>query len=284
MEARLTSSSAEVRILSEALIRFKPAFGGAGAHPPRPYLQLRDVHIQFGSKKVLDGITFSVMSGQTVCVIGRSGVGKSVSLRIIMGFLKPDNGRVIVAGEEITGYSDKEMEHIRRRVTMVFQSGALFDSLTVAENVAFPLRAREGYSDSEITEIVNELLRLVGLQSARDRLPAEMSVGLKRAVAIARALAAKPQAILYDEPTTMVDPIMARRLVSLIAKLKNEMKLTSVVVTHDMRVVEKLAEDIVFFDDGHVVFDGSFAEMQRSNLPIVREFLELDKLDLSEIV
>jgi phospholipid/cholesterol/gamma-HCH transport system ATP-binding protein len=250
----------------------------------KPYLQFRDVHIEFGSNRVLEGVSFSVMRGQTVCIVGKSGVGKSVCLRIAMGFLKPSQGRVLVAGEDITDYSEDELERIHKKLTMVFQSGALFDSLTVAENVAFPLETREELPAETIARRVDELLELVGLEDERNLYPEEISVGEKRGVAIARALAAKPEAILYDEPTTMVDPIMARRLTALIAKLKDNMKLTSVIVTHDMRMLEKLGEEVVFLDNGHVVFDGNVAEMEKSPVPIVRDFIRLDRFDIREML
>ena len=174
----------------------------------RPYLALQKVSISFGSKLVLDDVTFAVMPGETVCVMGRSGVGKSVCLRLLMGFLKPDSGRVIVAHEDITDFSDQQLAHIHKKVTMVFQSGALFDSLTVGENVAFPLRELGGVDEAQIDENVDSMLDMVGIRAERDRLPAEISMGMRRSVAIARAIAEKPEAVLYDEPTTMVDPMM----------------------------------------------------------------------------
>ncbi len=165
-----------------------------------------------------------------------------------MGFLKPDSGRVIAGCEDITDLSEEELDRIHKKVTMVFQSGALFDSLSVWENVAFPLRERENLDEEEIGRRVDRLLEMVGAIHIRDLLPSEVSTGLKRSVAIARALAANPEAVLYDEPTTMVDPIMARRLGDLIVTLKTQLKLTSLVVTHDMRLAEKLADHIIFLD------------------------------------
>lgn len=201
-----------------------------------------------------------------------------------MGFLRPTKGRVLVAGEDISQYSESEMERMHKRVTMVFQSGALFDSLTVAENVAFPLLQREGVSEVEIAKIVDDLLVQVGLRDVSNRYPAEISVGEKRAVAIARALAATPEAILFDEPTTMVDPIMAKKLTALIEKLKSEMKITSVIVTHDMQMLEALGGKIVFLEEGKVLFDGKFEEMERSPFPIVKEFLRLGRFGLEDMM
>ena len=174
---------------------------------PQPYLQFQDVSKAFGDNVVLDHVSFDVLPGETVCILGRSGVGKSVALQHIMGFLKADSGRVIVAGEDITGYIEEQMEGIRKKVTMVFQNGALFDSLTVRENVAFPLRESRGLNEEQIFQIVDGLLQMVGVQEMRDLLPSDLSTGLKRSVAIARALAAQPECVLYDEPTTMVDPL-----------------------------------------------------------------------------
>src|SRR5437899_7132473 len=194
-----------------------------------PYIEFRDVSKAFGDNVVLEHVSFDVLTGETVCILGRSGVGKSVSLHHIMGFLKPDSGRVVVATEDITGYTEEQLEAIRKKVTMVFQNGALFDSLTVGENVAFPLRERQDLSEEQIFQIVDGLLEMVGVKQMRDLLPSDLSTGMKRSVAIARALAARPECVLYDEPTTMVDPLMGNLLGDLIARLKLQLHLTSVV-------------------------------------------------------
>jgi phospholipid/cholesterol/gamma-HCH transport system ATP-binding protein len=168
-----------------------------------------NVSISFDGRSVLEDVSFHVERGKTLCILGRSGVGKSVSLRMLMGFLKPDSGSILVEGREITTLSDVEMQEIRKRVTMVFQNGALFDSLKVRENVAFPLRERGSLEEDQIQQVVNRLLDLVGAEDVGDALPASLSTGRRRAVAIARALAAQPEVVLYDEPTTMVDPLIA---------------------------------------------------------------------------
>ena len=245
----------------------------------KPYIEFQGVSKAFGEHRVLDNVSFNVLPGETVCILGRSGVGKSVSLHHIMGFMKPDAGRVIVAYEDITDYGEADLERIRKKVTMVFQNGALFDSLTVGENVAFPLRERGDLDEEQIYQVVDGLLDMVGVKPMRDLLPSDLSTGMKRSVAIARALAAQPEAVLYDEPTTMVDPLMAQLLGDLIKKLKFQLKLTSVVVTHDMRLAEKLADRVVFLHEAKVVFFGSPDEMARSSEPIVREFLALDELN-----
>jgi phospholipid/cholesterol/gamma-HCH transport system ATP-binding protein len=202
----------------------------------------------------------------------------------MMGFLKPDSGRVVVHGEDITDYSEEELERIQKKITMVFQNGALFDSLTVAENVAFPLRERGDLDEEQINQIVDTLLEMAKVRYLRDRLPAEITTGMKRSVAIARALAAQPQAVLYDEPTTMVDPVMGRVLGNLIVRLKAQLKLTSVVVTHDMRLSEKLADHIVFLDRAKIIFRGTVPEMKRSGETLVQQFLKLDNLDLQKLL
>jgi phospholipid/cholesterol/gamma-HCH transport system ATP-binding protein len=244
------------------------------------YIQFRDVSKAFGEKHVLSHVSFEVKTGETVCILGRSGVGKSVALQHILGFLKPDSGRVIVAYEDITNYPEKELERIRKKVTMVFQNGALFDSLTVGENVAFPLRERGDLSEEQILQIVSGLLNMVGVKEMADQLPAELSTGMKRSVAIARALASQPECILYDEPTTMVDPLMGQLLGDLMKRLKFQLHLTSVVVTHDMRLAKKLADRVVFLHESKVLFFGTHAAMEKCDEPIVQEFLKLDELDL----
>jgi phospholipid/cholesterol/gamma-HCH transport system ATP-binding protein len=245
-----------------------------------PYIEFRDVSKAFGDNVVLDHVSFEVMPAETVCILGRSGVGKSVSLHHIMGFLKADSGRVMVAGEDITDYAEEQLEPIRKKVTMVFQNGALFDSLSVGENVAFPLRETRDLNEEQIFQIVDGLLQMVGVQEMRDLLPSDLSTGMKRSVAIARALSARPECVLYDEPTTMVDPLMAQLLGDLIKRLKIQLNLTSIVVTHDMRLAKKVADRIVFLYEGKAIFFGTYAEMEKCQAPIVQEFLELDELKI----
>jgi ABC-type transporter Mla maintaining outer membrane lipid asymmetry ATPase subunit MlaF len=246
--------------------------------PVQPYIEFKDVFKSFGDNEVLHDVSFQALPGETLCILGRSGVGKSVSLHHIMGFLKPDSGRITVAFEDITDYNEDELERIRKKVTMVFQNGALFDSLTVGENVAFPLRERHDLDEAQIFQIVDGLLDMVGVKPMRDQLPSDLSTGMKRSVAIARALAAQPECILYDEPTTMVDPLMATLLGNLIQKLKDQLKLTSVVVTHDMRLAKKLADRIVFLHEARAIFVGTVQEMEHAPDEVVRQFLELDAL------
>ncbi len=245
-----------------------------------PYIAFENVSKSFGDFVVLKDVSFFVNPGETLCILGRSGVGKSVSLQILMGFLKPDRGTVLVAGQDISGLSEREMQVVRSKVTMVFQNGALFDSITVGENVAFPLRERRDMEEDQILQIVRGLLEMVGVAGMENMLPSDLSTGMKRSVAIARALAAQPAAVLYDEPTTMVDPLMAHLLGDLIQRLKAQLHLTSIVVTHDMRFAEKLADRVVFLHEGTARFFGTTEEMRQTRDPVLHEFLALDELVL----
>jgi phospholipid/cholesterol/gamma-HCH transport system ATP-binding protein len=241
------------------------------------YIEFRHVFKTFDHPVLVDS-NFSVNPGETVAIIGRSGVGKSVTLSHMMGFLKPDSGRIIVAHEDITDFPETELRRIRRKVTMVFQSGALFDSMTVAENVLFSLELRRDYDEKNKEDVVEGLLRMVDIYEARDAYPADLSTGYKRAVAISRALAAQPQCILYDEPTTMVDPIMSDHLGSLMLRLKSQLHLTSVVVTHDLDLMYKVADRVVFLYEGGVIYFGPVADLAKSQHPHIREFLEMDRV------
>ena len=245
---------------------------------PGSYISFEHIYKSFGDFVVLEDVSFCVLPGETLCILGRSGVGKSVSLQMLMGFLKPDSGIIRVAGENITGYSETQMQEIRRKVTMVFQNGALFDSISVGENVAFPLRERGELQEDQILQVVKGLLEMVGVAGMENLLPSDLSTGMKRSVAIARALASQPEAVLYDEPTTMVDPLMAHLLGNLIERLKQQLHLTSIVVTHDMRFARKLADRVVFLHGGKAHFFGTMEEMERSKDPILQEFLALDEL------
>jgi phospholipid/cholesterol/gamma-HCH transport system ATP-binding protein len=247
---------------------------------PGPYISFDHIFKSFGDFVVLHDVSFCILPGETLCILGRSGVGKSVSLQMLMGFYKPDKGSIRVAGEDICGYTEKQMQEVRRKVTMVFQNGALFDSITVGENVAFPLRERKDLDEDQIQQVVRGLLEMVGVAGMDHLLPSDLSTGMKRSVAIARALASQPEAVLYDEPTTMVDPLMGHLLGNLIARLKTQLHLTSIVVTHDMRLARKLADRVVFLHEGAARFFGTMQEMDRSEDPILKEFLAMDELVL----
>jgi phospholipid/cholesterol/gamma-HCH transport system ATP-binding protein len=241
-----------------------------------PIISFSNISISFGENPTLKDVSFFVERGKTLCILGRSGVGKSVSLRMLMGFLRPDGGSIRVTGQEITTLDEAGMQEIRKRVTMVFQNGALFDSLSVHENVAFPLRERGEMDESHLNGTVDRLLSLVGAEDVTDHLPASLSTGRRRAVAIARALASQPEVVLYDEPTTMVDPIIARRLGSIIQRLKKQLGFTSIVVTHDMRFAKSLADSVLFLHQGRAQFFGPLNEFLASNDPEIKQFLTLD--------
>jgi phospholipid/cholesterol/gamma-HCH transport system ATP-binding protein len=240
---------------------------------PDHFISFSHVGISFDGRSVLEDVSFYVDRGQTLCIMGRSGVGKSVALRMLMGFLKPDEGSIHVEGQEITTLSEEGLRAIRKRVTMVFQNGALFDSLSVRENVAFPMRERGGMGEDEVQQSVDRLIGLVGAEDVLDALPASLSTGRKRAVAIARALAAKPEVVLYDEPTTMVDPIIARLLGDLIQRLKRQ-------VTHDTRFAERLADLVLFLHQGRALYFGPLPGFLASSDPDIQQFLALDAYTL----
>lgn len=274
------STNPEVEIPLETSGGEQPASDSAAGVSTGPFIAFENVSISFDDRIVLDDVSFSVDRGQTLCILGRSGVGKSVTLRLLMGFLKPDSGSVRMEEREITNLGEDGMQEIRKRVTMVFQNGALFDSLSVFENVAFPLRERGSLDEDQVQQIVDRLISMVGAEDVRDDLPASLSTGRRRAVAIARALASQPEVVLYDEPTTMVDPIIARRLGTIIQKLKRQLGFTSIVVTHDMRFAERLADTVLFLDQGRASFFGPLKDFLGSNDPDIQQFLALDAYEL----
>ncbi|HEX4001081.1 MAG TPA: ATP-binding cassette domain-containing protein [Candidatus Acidoferrales bacterium] len=244
-----------------------------------PYFEFRDVSKSFDDNVVLKHVSFHVEQGETAVIMGRSGVGKSVSLKLLLGFLQPDAGSIFIGGKDVTGWDEEQFAEIRCRATMVFQSGALFDSFTVAENVAFPLTSRGDHVDpAEIDRRVKELLEMLEVSQFADLLPSDLSTGTKRSVAIARALADEPEAILYDEPTTMVDPLMASHISDLILRLKKTLHKTAIVVTHDTHLAKKLADRVIFLHQGEVGFFGTWPEFENSTNPILRNFLQEDQL------
>jgi phospholipid/cholesterol/gamma-HCH transport system ATP-binding protein len=243
------------------------------------YIDFQHVYKTFDHPVLVD-VSFQVDIGETLAIIGRSGVGKSVSLGHIMGFLKPDQGRIFVAYQDITDFDEAQMREIRKKVTMVFQSGALFDSLTVAENILFSLELRSDYDEKNKEDVVDGLLSLVGMLQFREAYPADLSTGYKRAVAIARALAAQPECILYDEPTTMVDPLMSDTLINLMLKLKRELRLTAVVVTHDLDLMRRVGDKVVVLYQGQAIYFGPVKDLEKSEHPHIREFLAMDRVEL----
>ena len=242
------------------------------------FFEFRDVCKAFDERPVLDHVSFTVKHGETCVIMGRSGVGKSVTLKHIMGFLRADAGHVIVDGEDVTNYTEAQFEEVRRKVTMVFQSGALFDSLTVRENISFPLDGQPGLTPEDIDEYVAKIAHLLEVDDVLDRLPSELSTGMRRAVAIGRAFAQNPEAILYDEPTTMVDPIMAGHMGDLILRLKEAFHKTSIVVTHDTHLAKKLADTVVFLQEGRVTYFGPWGGFENSDDPFIVNFRKQDEL------
>jgi len=242
------------------------------------FIEFIDVRKSFGDRVILDGVSFSVEKGKTFAILGPSGIGKTVTITHIVGLLKPDSGRIIVDGQDVTNLNERDLAAVRKKVQLVFQSGALFDSMTVRENVAFPL-ADTDLSDEEVERRVQEKLSLVEIEDLKDLMPSELSTGIKRAVAIARALAVEPQAILYDEPTTMVDPLMSQTINSLIRKMQRQLGMTQIVVTHDIaNCAEKVADRVALLDKGKFAFIGSMAELYASDHPVVHEFVEEDRI------
>ena len=242
------------------------------------FIEFRNVSKAFGDHPVLDDVSFFVDPGETCVIMGRSGVGKSVSLKHIMGFLKADSGQIFIDGEEVTGFKEADFAEVRRKVTMVFQSGALFDSLTVGDNMAFPLEGQPGMTDEDVEEYVKKIAQMLEVDDVLDKLPSELSTGMKRAVAIGRALAQNPEAILFDEPTTMVDPIMVGHMGELILRLKKAFQKTSIVVTHDTHLAKRLADVVVFLQEGRVTFFGPWADFENSTDPFLKNFRLLDEL------
>jgi phospholipid/cholesterol/gamma-HCH transport system ATP-binding protein len=251
--------------------------GAAGGNSVN-YFEFRQVSKAFDERPVLKQVSFAVKRGETCVIMGRSGVGKSVSLKHIMGFLRADSGQVFVDGVDVTSYSEQEFYGVRRKVTMVFQSGALFDSLTVRDNIAFPLRDQPGVTDADVEAYTDKLAKELEVDDVLDKVPSELSTGTKRAVAIARALAQNPEAILYDEPTTMVDPIMAAHMGDLILRLKEKFHKTSIVVTHDTHLAKKLADTIVFLQEGEASVFSSWTEFENSPDLFFHNFRMQDQL------
>jgi phospholipid/cholesterol/gamma-HCH transport system ATP-binding protein len=242
------------------------------------YFEFRNVCKAFDDRPVLVDVSFTVKRGETCVIMGRSGVGKSVSLKHIMGFLRADSGEVIVDDEDVTNFTEREFYAIRKKVTMVFQSGALFDSLTVRDNIAFPLEDQPGLTLDDINGYTDKLAKELEVEEVLDKVPSELSTGMKRAVAIARALAQNPQAILYDEPTTMVDPIMAGHMGDLIQRLKDKFHRTSIVVTHDTHLARRIADTIVFLQEGKSSVYASWKEFEDSPDPFIQNFVAQDNL------
>jgi phospholipid/cholesterol/gamma-HCH transport system ATP-binding protein len=239
-----------------------------------PAIELRDVHKGFRGKPVLRGFDLRVRVGETFTILGGSGTGKSVCLKHVLGLLRPDSGRVWVFGREVTRLSEDEWVDVRKDFGMVFQGAALFDSLSVFDNVAFPLREHLDLDEAALAERVGRCLAAVGLSGIERLLPAELSGGMRKRVGVARAIALEPKAILYDEPTTGLDPANARRIGSLIRRLQERLGVTSVVVTHDLELCFAVSDRVGMLKGGRIVVEGSAQEVRASPHPDVRAFLE----------
>jgi phospholipid/cholesterol/gamma-HCH transport system ATP-binding protein len=250
-----------------------------------PLIELRNVSKQFGRLIVLNQLSLSIEEGKSIVIIGPSGTGKSVLLKHIVGLLKPDSGEVWFDGQRIDALPEPDIMKLRHRFGFLFQMGALFDSQTVAENIAFPLVEHTKLSPQQIEQTVMEKLRLVGLPGAGKKMPGELSGGQRKRVALARAIALNPQVILYDEPTTGLDPVRADLINELIRRLNRKLNITSITVTHDMASAFKIADRIVMLQDGAIIFDGTPEEIQRCATTTVKHFVrgEADEEDLASI-
>ena len=237
-------------------------------------IKIRGLKRRLGSKQVLDGVDLDIENGSTIVVMGRSGTGKSVLLKHIIGLMVPDEGSIEVDGVELVGLPERELNEVRKKFGMLFQGAALFDSMTVGENVGLPLREHLRMKDKEVRERVRERLEWVGLKDVENTKPASLSGGMRKRVGLARAIAMDPQFVLYDEPTTGLDPIMADVIDQLIRSLQKRLGVTSIVVTHDMTSAYKVADRMAMLNEGRVVFSGTPDETRATTDPMVRQFIE----------
>lgn len=236
-------------------------------------IQVEDLWKRYGEKDVLRGINLDIQDGQAITIIGRSGGGKSVLLKHLIGLIKPDRGQVIVDGKNLEDLSYDELSEVRRQFGMLFQMAALFDSMTVGENVGLALREHTNMKEEEIENAVAEVLQMVGLSGIEEVKPASLSGGMKKRVGLARAIAMKPRYILYDEPTTGLDPVTADSINVMIRDIQKQLGTTSIVVTHDMKSAEFVSDRICMLHDGRIIFDGTFEEIKASPDPIVQQFI-----------
>ena len=237
------------------------------------FIRLEGIHKELGTQHVLRGVDLEIFSGETIVLIGASGGGKSVILKHITGLMRPDSGRVIIGNQDISKINEKGLAVIRQKIGVLFQNGALFDSMSVGQNVAFPLRERGEKNIKILTEKVTKALSLVGLEEHIDKMPTALSGGMRKRVALARAMIAKPQSILYDEPTAGLDPVSTGSIDSLIIQMQKDYGITSVVVTHDMKSARSIADRIAFLRKGSVYFCGTAEEMEKSDDPVITNFI-----------
>jgi phospholipid/cholesterol/gamma-HCH transport system ATP-binding protein len=237
-------------------------------------IEVRELHKSFGAQKILDRVSFRIETGESVVIIGRSGGGKSVLLKHIIGLLQPDSGDVFVDRENIVAMNERQLLRVRRKFGMVFQGAALFDSMTVAENVAFGLRRQERLTEAEIARRVAQTLDMVDLPGTEEKNPAELSGGMRKRVGLARAIIYEPQILLYDEPTTGLDPIVSDSIDKLIMRVRDHLKVTSVVVTHDMRSARRVGNRVVMLHERKIQANGTPEEIFASQDPVVRQFID----------
>lgn len=236
-------------------------------------IEARDLRKSFGSHRVLDGVSFTIEKAESIVIIGRSGGGKSILLKHVIGLLMPDSGAVWIDGENIALMNERQLIQVRRKFGMLFQSAALFDSMTVAENVSFLLRRERKLTEKEIARRIDETLEMVDLPGTKDKKPAELSGGMRKRVGLARAIIYRPEIVLYDEPTTGLDPIVADSIDQLILRICERLKVTSVVVTHDMRSTQRVGQRILMLHQGRIYCSGTSAEIFQSADPIVHRFV-----------
>jgi phospholipid/cholesterol/gamma-HCH transport system ATP-binding protein len=246
----------------------------ANSKKTTPPVQVEGLSKSFGKQTVLQGISLEVGRGETLSVLGRSGTGKSVLLKLIIGLHKPDSGSIRVNGEDVTKLKLKELNEVRKKVGFLFQQAALYDSLTIEENVGFPLRRHSSMSDEDSRKRVRELLASVGMEKDAHKLPGELSGGMQKRVGLARALALEPEIILFDEPTAGLDPITAAEIDDLILRLQKERHMTSVVVTHDIHSARAVSDRVALMRDGQLLIEGTFEDLQKSRDPFVMQFLD----------
>ncbi len=243
-------------------------------HPRDLFVEFQDLHKAYGDKKVLRGASLKVYRGEVLVILGGSGTGKSVTLRHMLGLEAPDSGRVFVEEEDITDLPEEELYRVRKKFGMLFQSGALFDSMTVFENIAFPLREHADMDETELGRVVREKLELVSLPNTEDLMPVDLSGGMRKRVGLARSIVLDPKMILYDEPTTGLDPITAQKINELIIDLQSKLNVTSVVVTHDIQSAFSVGDRIAFLNKGVFEFVGSMEEARNSDHPVLKEFFK----------
>ncbi|MBW2091788.1 MAG: ABC transporter ATP-binding protein [Deltaproteobacteria bacterium] len=237
-------------------------------------IQIKDLHKTFGDVSVLKGLNLNIEPGQITFIIGRSGGGKSVLIKLIIGLLKPDSGQILVDGRDIVPFGEHSLNRMRHRFGMLFQNAALFDSMTVGENIAFPLVAHSGLKEKEIKELVKQKMAMVGLEGVEDKMPSEISGGMRKRAGLARAIILEPEILLFDEPTTGLDPIMAEMIDDLILHIQQRTNVTSIVISHDIPAALRIAHKVAMIYEGQIVIYGTPEEIQASDNPVVLQFLK----------